>query len=81
MNRNRDLMYVAHTVAGKPGNNEHDIDCLHDLLSKIETLQQLCTCTEIIDLTVFSVTTAKNRVREILRSHYLKPFQFICNKN
>jgi hypothetical protein len=81
MNRNRDLMYVARTVAGKSGNNEQDIECLHNLLSIIETLDRLSACTEIIDLTEFTVTIAKHRVREILRSHNLKPFQFVCNKN
>jgi hypothetical protein len=74
-------MYVARTVAGRSGNNEQDIDCLHNLLSRIETLDRLSACTEIIDLTEFTVTTTKHRVREVLRSHKPKPFQFVCNKN
>lgn len=80
MEHNRDLMYVARASAGHVS-EEREIECLHRILSTVETTAQLCTCTEIIDLTLFSVITLPGQVREILRSHHLKPFQFVSNKN
>lgn len=74
-------MYVARTEANKPGMNELEVEHLHKMLSGVETTLQLCICTEIIDLSVFTIMTSRKLVRDILRNSELKPFQFICNKN
>lgn len=81
MEHNRDLLYVARTAAGSALPGEYEIEYLHRMLSTVETMGRLCTCSEIIDLTLFSVITAPHLVKSVLRQHELKPFQFICNKN
>lgn len=73
-------MYVARASAGRVG-EDREIECLHRILSTVETTAQLCICTEIIDLTLFSVINAPHQVREVLRHRHLKPFQFVSNKN
>lgn len=73
-------MYVARASAGRVS-EEREIECLHRILSTVETTAQLCICTEIIDLTLFAVISAPHQVRDVLRNRNLKPFQFINNKN
>lgn len=81
MEHNRDLLYVAGTASGKTLPGEYEIEYLHQVLTTVETMSRLCACSEIIDLTQFSVITAPHLVKAVLRQHELKPFQFICNKN
>jgi hypothetical protein len=81
MEYNRDLMYVTRTAGAGTVQDEQEIASLHLILSKVETLTHLSACCEIIDLTLFSVIKTRHLVRDVLRQHELKPFQFICNRN
>ena len=60
---------------------EHEVDMLHELLYKVESLDNLVSAHEIINLNKFKVINNPTYLRKIIRERDLKPFIFLSNKN
>jgi hypothetical protein len=81
MNRERDLLYVQQNKRFGLLPAEKELDFLHIVLYDTENLQTLSRCIEVVDLTKFKVYRKTHLVMQVLRQPFLKPYQFLFNKN
>ncbi len=78
---NRDLLVLSKKVSTDPGELEHEVELLHELLYKVESLANFCHATEIIDINRYKIIQKKHIIEQVIREKSLKPFQFFFNKN
>jgi hypothetical protein len=78
---NRNLLVLFNQELMTPQAMEHEVDMLHELLYKVEQLDNLTTAHEIINLNKFKVINNPSYLRKIIRQRELKPFIFLNNKN
>jgi hypothetical protein len=82
MNRfNRDLMVLFNQDLMTPQAIEHEVVWLHELLYKVEKIENLITAYEAIDINKYRVSNKPQLLRKIFRSKQSKPFLFLNNKN
>jgi hypothetical protein len=80
MHRNRKLVIVGE--AARSGvNRQWEMDYMHQLLSRCETLDQLSLIYEVIDLNRYKVIRKPGLVKSILLQKDKKRFQFLFNRN
>ncbi|MBI1780577.1 MAG: hypothetical protein HYR66_04325 [Sphingobacteriales bacterium] len=79
--QHRDLLVLIKNQSHIPHSIDVEVEMLHELLYDVETMENLCVASEIIDLTRFALITKPNLVARVLRQRELKPFQFVNNKN
>ena len=60
---------------------EHQVAWLHDMLYRVESVDNFCVANELIDLNRFKIIRKPYLIIKAIRQRELKPFQFICNKN
>jgi len=82
MNRfNRDLMVLFNQDLMTPQAIEYEVVWLHELLYKVEKIENLITAYEAIDINKYRVSNKPQLLRKIFRSKQSKPFLFLNNKN
>ena len=82
MNRfNRDLMVLFNQDLMTPQAIEHEVVWLHELLYKVEKVENLITAYEVIDINKYKISNKPQLLRKIFRSKQSKPFLFLSNKN
>lgn len=78
---NRDLWLLTKKIEGRSGGFETEVEQLMDLLKAVENHEAFCRASEVMNVNRNTFITSKRKIRKIIRSKYLKPFVFICNKN
>lgn len=74
---NRDLLVLFNQELLSPQAIEHEVELLHELLYKVERLDNLVIAHEIIDLNRYKVIKKKPAIRDTIRVQELKPFVFL----
>jgi len=78
---NRNLLVLFNQELMTPQAVEHEVDLLHELLYKVESIDNIIPAHEIIHLNKYKVINDPLQLRKILRQTELKPFVFLNNKN
>ena len=60
---------------------EHEVELLHELLYKVECIDNLIIAHEVMDLNKYKVIKDSFRLRTFFRQRTLKPFEFLNCKN
>ena len=82
MNRiNRDLLVLFNQELMSPQAMENEVELLHELLYTVESLDNLVTAHEIIDLNKYKIINKDLTLRKIIQLQELKPFIFLNCKN
>jgi hypothetical protein len=79
--QHRDLLVLIKDESHIPHSIDAEVEMLHEMLYHVETIDKLCTASEIIDLNKFKIVTKPGLIAKIIRQRELKPFQFVNNKN
>jgi hypothetical protein len=79
--QNRDLLVLTKKESMKPGELEHEVELLVDLLYHVENMNAFCSANEVIDLNRYKVIQKRRIIQRVVRERRLKPFVFISNKN
>ncbi|MEP7317457.1 MAG: hypothetical protein ABI921_01910 [Panacibacter sp.] len=78
---NRDLLVLTKRSAMKPGELEHEVELLVDLLFHVENMDAFCIANELIDLNRYKIIRKPHLIQQVLRDKKIKPFVFISNMN
>jgi hypothetical protein len=82
MNRsNRSLVVLFNQELKSPHAIEHEVGILHEILYKVEHLENVILSHEIIDLNKHKISNESFYLRKIFRERKLKGFVFLNNKN
>jgi hypothetical protein len=79
--QNRDLLVLTKKESMNPGELEHEIELLVDLLYHVENMDVFSTANEVIDLNRYKIIQKRRQIQQLVRERKLKPFVFISNKN
>jgi len=79
--RNRDLLVLTKKETMKPGELEHEVELLVDILYHVEQMDVFCVANELIDLNRYKIIQKPHLIRQAVREKKLKPFVFISNNN
>lgn len=60
---------------------DHEVEWLHDVLFRIEELNNFCIAHEVLDLNRHKVITNMTKLRKIVIRKTMKAFEFVSNKN
>jgi hypothetical protein len=60
---------------------EHEVECLHELLHKIEKTDRLLRAHNLIDVNKRMITSSPKRLKNVFKTQLLKPFVFLNNLN
>ena len=77
----RDLLVLIKDESHIPHSIDAEVEMLHEILYHVETIENLCIASEIIDLNRFKLVTKPQQLAKMLRQKELKPFQFVNNNN
>jgi hypothetical protein len=80
-NPNRDILVLFKQELMSPQAMEHEVSLLHNLLYKVERLDNIVTSHELLDLNKYKVISNAVQVKAFLRNKKEKPFVFLNNKN
>jgi hypothetical protein len=82
MNTDRELLYFIdrNSYYGNTVSKEA-MNAMHRLLYTLETVQHLASCVEIMDLNKLKIIRKQHLKEQVLRQPFLKPFQFVNNRN
>lgn len=80
-NPNRDLLVLFKQELMTQQAMEHEVSLLHDLLYRVERLDNLVAAHELIDLNKYKIITKQVLIKKYLRTGKEKPFIFLNNKN
>ncbi len=80
-NPNRDILVLFKQELMSPQAMEHEVSLLHNLLYKVERLDNIVTSHELLDLNKYKVIGNPVQVKAFLRNKKEKPFVFLNNKN
>ncbi len=80
-NSNRDLLILFKQEFMTPQAIEHEVEFLHELLQRVEKLENVSLCSELIDINRYKIIANKNKLLAALKKTHLKPFVFINCKN
>lgn len=79
--KNRDLLILLNQDVLSAKAIEHEVEFLHEILYKIESIENLCIAHEIIDLNRYRIISNISRLKDFFRSKENKAFTFLNNKN
>ncbi len=79
--QNRDLLVLTKKITMNPGELEHEVELLVDLLYHVEKMDAFCIANEVIDLNRYKIIHKLRMIQQIVKEKKLKPFVFISNKN
>jgi len=77
----RDLLVLSRKASTDKRGLELEIEMLHNLLFKAESLENFCVASEIIDINRYRIICEPVKMQRIISKNRMKPFQFINNKN
>ncbi len=80
-NPNRDILVLFKQELMTAQAMERQVSLLHDLLYRVEKLDNLVTAHELIDLNKFKIISKSFHIKNYLRSGKEKPFVFLNNMN
>jgi hypothetical protein len=80
-NANRDLLVLFNQELMTPQAIEHEVDLLHGILYSVESMENIITAHEVIDVNRYKIITSSKLLRNIFRQRELKPFVFLNCKN
>jgi len=60
---------------------EHEVDWLHDLLFRVERLDNFVPAHEILDLNKYKILHGNFEIKKLVRARTEKPFVFLSNLN
>jgi len=78
---NRNLLVLFNQELMNQQAMKHEVDMLHEMLYKVERLDNIIKAHEVINLNKFKVISKASYLRKTLRQRELKPFVFLNNKN
>ena len=78
---NRDLLVLFNQELMTPQALEHEVVLLHELLYKVEQIDNLVIAHEILDLHRYKVVSNPLALRKFVKQRQEKPFVFLNNKN
>jgi hypothetical protein len=78
---NRDLLVLFKQELMTPQAIEHEVDWLHDLLFKVERLDNFVPAHEILDLNKYKILHGNFEIKKLVRARTEKPFVFLSNLN
>jgi len=79
--QNRDLLVLTKKQSMNPGELEHEVELLVDLLYHVESMDAFCIAIELIDLNRYKIIRKSTLIKQALREKRLRPFVFISNNN
>ena len=79
MNSNRNLFVLFNTELLDEKAVEKEVRCLKNVLRYIETPEQFCIATELVDRN--RINSNKKRILKESNHFRLRPFRFLINKN
>lgn len=77
---NRDLLVLTKSSITNKKDMDSEVQKLHDLLFRTESMENFCIANEIIDIDSYKIIDNPNKIQKLI-SKKLKPFQFVSNKN
>ena len=78
---NRDLLVLFKEELMSPQALEHEVELLHEMLFRVELIDNVSVAHEVIDVNKYKVINKLQIIRDTLRMKVLKPFVFLNNKN
>ena len=78
---NRDLLVLLKQELMTPQAMEHQVDLLHELLYKVESLESLITVHEIINVNNYRASSSPFLLRNLFLKRKSAPFVFLNCKN
>ena len=60
---------------------EHEVEILHEILYTVESLNNIVTVHEVIDVNKHKIYNTPHLLQSIFRQRELKPFMFLNCKN
>jgi hypothetical protein len=80
-NSNRDLLVLFNQELMSPQALEHEVILLHELLYKVEQVDNIIIAHELLDLQRYKVVSQELKLRKYIKRRQDKPFVFLNNKN
>jgi hypothetical protein len=80
-NPNRDILVLFKQELMTPQAMEHEVSLLHELLYRVERLDNIVTAHELLDINRYKVISKPASIKNYLKSKAEKPFVFLNNKN
>ena len=80
-NPNRDLLVLFNQELMTPQAIEHEVELLHELLYRVECIDNLIIAHEVMDLNKCKIINDHFRLRTFFRQRTIKPFIFLNCKN
>lgn len=77
---NRDLLVMSKNASATKVEIDREVENLHQLLFKAESMENFCVANEIIDINRYKIISKAGSIQKILKKK-LKAFQFVNNKN
>jgi hypothetical protein len=78
-NYNRDLLLLYNVDVYSEDLLQHQVECLHQILVKVESDEVFCGAHELALRS--KITTKPKAIKKAVQYYHLKPFQFLINKN
>ncbi len=78
---NRDLLVLFKEELMSPQALEHEVELLHEMLFRVEVIDNVAIAHEVLDLNKYKVINKLQIIRDTIRMKALKPFVFLSNKN
>ncbi|MEO5647167.1 MAG: hypothetical protein ABIQ56_02330 [Chitinophagaceae bacterium] len=78
---NRDLLVLFKEELMTPQALEHEVELLHEMLYRVELIDNIAIAHEVIDINKYKIFDTLNVIRDIINLKTLKPFVFLNNKN
>ncbi len=78
---NRDLLVLFKQELMTPQAIEHEVSWLHELLFKVERMDNFIRAHELIDLNRYRITNNDIDIKKNVRRKKDQPFVFLNNKN
>ena len=78
---NRDLLVLFKQELMTPQAIEHEVSWLHELLFKVERMDNFIRAHELIDLNRYKITNNDVAIKKNVRRKKDQPFVFLNNKN
>ncbi len=78
---NRDLLVLSKNALIDQREMELVVEKLNQLLLHAESIENLCSVNEIIDINNYKIIRKPKKIEKIISYNKLKRFQFIHNKN
>ena len=78
---NRDLLVLFKQELMTPQAIEHEVSWLHELLFKVERMDNFIRAHELIDINRYKITNNDLAIKKNVRRKKDQPFVFLNNKN